>query len=347
MITRRPTKKIQCGDIYIGGNSPITVQSMVKRNTEAIKSVIKDIRKVARVGCDIIRVAVPNKRAAEAIKDLKKTISIPLVADIHFNYKLAILAAKNGADKLRINPGNIGAKWKVNEVIQCASSYNIPIRIGVNAGSLEKRYKRSDAKSLVSSVLSFVDFFESKNFQNIVLSLKASDVLTTIEAYRKISKLVDSPLHIGITEAGTPFYGSIRSSVGIGSLLADGIGDTIRVSLTGSMEEKVMVGTELLKSLGLRNNAPTIISCPTCGRCEIDLTKIVKRVEKRIDNYRLPIKIAIMGCVVNGPGEAKEADIGIAGGKRVGLLFKKGKPIKKVKEEQIVDALFSEIDKTF
>lgn len=347
MITRRPTKKIQCGNIYIGGNSPITVQSMVKRNIEDVKSVIKNIRKVARIGCDIIRIAVPNKRAADAIKELKKTISIPLVADIHFNYKLAILAAKSGADKLRINPGNIGAKWKVNEVIQCAASYNIPIRIGVNAGSLEKRYKKSDAKSLVSSVLTFVDFFESKNFQNIVLSLKASDVLTTIEAYRKISKLVDFPLHIGVTEAGTPFHGSIRSSVGIGSLLADGIGDTIRVSLTGTMEEEVRVGIELLKSLGLRENTPTIISCPTCGRCEIDLTKIVKRVEKRIDNYRLPIKIAIMGCVVNGPGEAKDADIGIAGGKRVGLLFKKGKPIKKVKEEQIVDVLFSEIDRTF
>jgi (E)-4-hydroxy-3-methylbut-2-enyl-diphosphate synthase len=335
------------GQVPIGGRTPISVQSMTNTDTRNVSATIRQIRKLERAGCEIIRVAVPDMKAARALPEIKRKIGIPLVADIHFDYRLALNAIDAGVDKLRINPGNIGAKWKVKEVARAARESKTPIRVGVNAGSLPrdilKRHKRATPAALVQAALRQVRILENLNFSDIVISLKAFDVPTTVEAYQLISKKTNYPLHLGITEAGLPQAGSIRSALGIGILLASGIGDTIRVSLTGDPVEEVGVGYEILKSLNLREHGPTIISCPTCGRCEIDIISMTRKVERRIRNIRAPIKIAVMGCVVNGPGEARDADVGIAGGRGYGLLFRKGKTIGKFKEKDLIDALLDAV----
>jgi (E)-4-hydroxy-3-methylbut-2-enyl-diphosphate synthase len=346
-VERRNTKKIGIGNLYIGGDAPITVQSMTNTDTRDVKKTVEQIRLLEGAGCDIIRCAIPDMEAAVAISSIVKDINIPLVADIHFDYRLAIEAINRGVSALRINPGNIGNIERVNTVAKCAMERNIPIRIGVNSGSLEKmlleKYNGVCPEALVESAMKHVDMLEKVGFYNIVISIKSSDVVQMIESYRLISKKVDYPLHLGVTEAGTKWKGTIKSSVGLGTLLAQGIGDTIRVSLTENPLEEVRVGKEILKSLGYLEEGIKFVSCPTCGRTEIDLISIAKEVEKRTADLNKNLKIAVMGCVVNGPGEAREADIGIAGGKGEGLIFKKGKIIKKVKEEYLIDSLLEEI----
>lgn len=343
MMKRKKTKKVWVGKVPIGGGAPISVQSMTKTDTRHVSATIKQIKKLQNAGCDIIRVAVPDTKAASALSKIKREIKIPMVADIHFDYRLALKAIDSGVDKLRINPGNIGAEWKVKQIVKAASDRKIPIRVGVNAGSLPRdllaKYKKASPPALVEAALRQVRLLEHLNFDDIVVSLKSFDVPTTVQAYQLISKRTNHPLHLGITEAGLPLSGSVRSALGIGILLASGIGDTIRVSLTGDPIEEVRVGYEILKSLNLREHGPTIISCPTCGRCEIDIISMTKKVERKVRNISAPLKIAVMGCVVNGPGEAKDADVGIAGGKGYGLLFRKGKIVGKVKEKNLVDAL--------
>ncbi|MFQ6033020.1 MAG: flavodoxin-dependent (E)-4-hydroxy-3-methylbut-2-enyl-diphosphate synthase [Candidatus Zixiibacteriota bacterium] len=342
-MKKKKTRKVWAGKVAIGGGAPISVQSMTKTDTRDLSSTIRQVKKLEKVGCEIIRVAVPDMEAANVLSQIKQKINIPLVADIHFDYRLALKAVDFGVDKLRINPGNIGAKWKVKEIVKAASEREIPIRIGVNAGSLPrdilKRYKKASPQALVEAAIRQARILENLNFESIVVSVKAFDVPTTIGAYELMSKKTDYPLHLGITEAGLPKAGAIRSALGIGLLLAKGIGDTIRVSLTGDPVEEVKVGQEILKSLNLRDYGPTIISCPTCGRCEIDLISLTKKVEQKVKNINAPLKIAVMGCVVNGPGEARYVDVGIAGGKGYGLLFRKGKIIGKVKEKDLVKAL--------
>lgn len=346
-MKRNKTKSIRIGQLTIGGNAPITVQSMTNTKTEDVKSTVNQIHKLDRVGCEIIRIAVPTLKAAKAISKIKKEISIPLVADIHFNYQLAIQAVKAGADKIRINPGNIGSKDKVKKILNAAKAEGIPIRIGVNAGSLEKKlirkYRGITAEGLVESAMNHVHLFEDSGFEHIVLSIKASNVLLTIEANRLLSHRTDYPVHLGVTESGTPHFGILRSAVGIGALLAEGIGDTLRVSLTGDPIQEIHAGYEILKSLHLRHRGLTIISCPTCGRSHMDIVSIVEKVEQALPQMNKPITVAVMGCEVNGPGEAKEADIGIACGKRTALLFKKGKVVRKIKEEEMISTLLSEI----
>ena len=348
-IRVRKTKKIKVGNIYIGGDSKIAVQSMTSTDTRDVEATVNQILQLEEVGCDIVRCAVPDMEAAEAIKEIVKRIHIPLVADIHFDYKLALKSIENGISKLRINPGNIGSKDKIKLVAKAASDSGIPIRIGVNSGSLEsdilEKYGHVCARALVESALRHVAILESLNFYDIVISIKSSDVVMMIESYNLISDKVDYPLHLGVTEAGTTWRGTIKSSVGIGALLACGIGDTIRVSLTGDVVDEVKVGKEILKSLGYIDDGIKFVSCPTCGRTQINLIKIANEVEERLSSCNKNIKIAIMGCAVNGPGEAREADIGIAGGKGVGLIFKKGVVIKTVKEEDLVEELIREIDK--
>lgn len=343
IMKRRKTRKVWVGNVAIGGGAPISVQSMTKTDTRDVASTIKQIKKLEKAGCEIIRVAVPDMESANALPRIKKSINIPLVADIHFDYRLALKAIEFGVDKLRINPGNIGARWKVEQIVKAASERKIPIRIGVNAGSVPRdilaKYKKASPQALVEAAIRQIRILEDLNFNDIVISVKAFDVPTTIRAYELVSEKVDYPLHLGITEAGLPQTGAIRSALGIGLLLAQGIGDTIRVSLTGDPVEEVRVGQEILKSLNLREFGPTIISCPTCGRCEIDLISLTKKVEQKVKNINAPLKIAVMGCVVNGPGEARYADVGIAGGKGYGLLFRKGKIIGKVKEKDFVEAL--------
>jgi len=345
----RETKKIKVGNIYIGGDSKVAVQSMTNTDTRDVDATVKQILLLEEAGCDIVRCAIPDMKAAEAIKDIVKKIHIPLVADIHFDYKLALKSIENGIAKLRINPGNIGSYDKIKLVAKAAREKGIPIRIGVNSGSLEsdilEKYGHVCAQALVESVLRHVEILESLDFYDIVISIKSSDVVMMIESYKLIADKVDYPLHLGVTEAGTTWRGTIKSSVGIGALLALGIGDTIRVSLTGDVVDEVKVGIEILKSLGYIEEGIKFVSCPTCGRTQIDLIKIANEVEERLANCKKNIKIAIMGCVVNGPGEAREADIGIAGGKGVGLIFKKGEIIKTVKEEDLVEELLREIDK--
>ena len=347
IMRRRKTKKVWVGKVAIGGGAPISVQSMTKTDTRDVSSTIRQIKKLEKAGCEIIRVAVPDMESTNALPQIKKNINIPLVADIHFDYRLALKAIESGVDKLRINPGNIGAKWKVEQIVKAAEERKIPIRIGVNAGSVPRdllaKYKKASPQALVEAAIRQIRILEDIDFNDIVISVKAFDVPTTIQAYELISQKVDYPLHLGITEAGLPQAGSIRSALGIGLLLAQGIGDTIRVSLTGDPVEEVRVGYEILKSLNLREYGPTIISCPTCGRCEIDLIPMVKGVEKGMKNIKVPITVAVMGCVVNGPGEARYADVGIAGGKGYGLLFRKGKIIGKVKEKDLVKALLNEV----
>ena len=335
------------GNVPIGGNSPIVVQSMTKTDTRDIKKTVRQIKLLEKVGCEIIRVAVPDMEAAKALGEIKKRISIPLIADIHFNYKLALEAINQGIDGLRINPGNIGAKWKVKEVITAAKDRKVPIRIGVNAGSLPKdlmeKYGHSTAEAMIESAERQIEILEENNFHDIKVSLKASDVLKTVEAYRLFSQKYDYPLHVGITETGPPPEGVVKSSIGIGMLLSEGIGDTIRVSLTSSPIVEVQVAYEILRALGLRALGIEIISCPTCGRCEVNIKKMVKEVKTALKDIKKHLKVAVMGCAVNGPGEAKEADFGIAGGKGKGILFIKGKIVKTVEEKYLVSSLIEVI----
>jgi len=337
------TKRIKVGDIYIGGSEDVIIQSMTNTNTADVEKTVAQIKELESLGCQLVRVTVNNRAAAEAIKEIKKQINIPLVADIHFDYKLALLAIENGIDKLRINPGNIGSDERVKEVVDKAKEYNTPIRIGVNGGSLEKnileKYGKVTPEALVESGMYHINLLEKYGFENIIISLKASNVKIMRRAYQIIAEKIDYPLHLGVTEAGTYFQGSIKSAIGIGSLLIDGIGDTIRVSLTEDPTEEIGVAKEILKVLGIGEAGTEIISCPTCGRTEIDLIGLTKKVEKKFSDYGKQIKIAVMGCVVNGPGEAREADYGVAGGNGVGVLFKKGKVIKTVKEDEILEEL--------
>lgn len=346
----RKTKEIFCGNLKIGNNNPIVIQSMTNTKTENIKETVQQILRLEKAGCELIRVAIPTKEAADAIKNIKEQINIPIVADIHFDYRLAIASIEAGADGVRINPGNIGSKENIKKVIDFAKKRkNFKIRLGVNGGSLEKdlllKYKKPTADALVESCLRHIKFFEENDFTNIVLSLKSSNIKTSIEAYEKISQKTNYPLHIGITEAGSQTIGTIRSSIGLGYLLIKGIGDTMRVSLTGDPEEEIFVAKEMLRSLEIRKEGITFISCPTCGRTNIGLEKIVKQVEEKLKYSKKTLQVAIMGCAVNGPGEAREADIGIAGGKDEGIIFKKGKVLKKVKSDELVKTLIEEIEK--
>lgn len=347
-MKRRYTKVIKVGNVQIGGDAPIVVQSMTNTDTRDSKATIEQINGLAKVGCEIIRVAVPDEEASEALKLITKESPIPVIADIHFDYRLAIKAIENGIHGLRLNPGNIGSMDKVQKVVERAKYSNIPIRIGVNAGSLEKhlleKYKHATPEAMVESALSHIKILENLKYDQIKVSLKASNIPLMLEAYQLLAKEVDYPLHIGVTEAGTIRSGTIKSAVGIGALLAQGIGDTLRVSLTGDPLHEIPVAFEILKALGLRERGPIIISCPTCGRTEIGLIDIAEEVENRLQFISQPLKVAIMGCVVNGPGEAREADIGIAGGKGVGLIFKKGEIFKKVREENLIEELFIEIN---
>lgn len=344
MIKRRTAKQISIGNVKIGGNAPISVQTMCNTDTRDIEATLRQIREFEEAGCDIVRLAVLNKEAGEAIKEIVKKSNLPLVADIHFDYRLAIRCIENGIHALRINPGNIGKREHTEAVVNLAKANNVPIRIGINAGSLEKELKaRQDltlAEKMVESAFGHIKILEDMNYDNIKISLKSSDVQTTLEAYRLIAEKVDYPLHVGVTEAGTLKRGLIKSSVGIGTLLAEGIGDTIRVSLTENPVEEVYAGWEILKSLDLRNRGVNFISCPTCGRTQIDLISLAKKVEEKFANLDLPITIATMGCPVNGPGEASSADYGIAGAIGEGYIFKKGEIIlSRIPEENLLDEL--------
>jgi (E)-4-hydroxy-3-methylbut-2-enyl-diphosphate synthase len=347
-INRRRTKKVRCGNLYIGGNSLVSIQSMTNTDTRDINKTIYQIKGLEEAGCEIVRIAIPDMEAAMAVSQIKKSISIPLVADIHFDYRLALKCMENGIDKLRINPGNIGDIERVKKIVWEAKSREIPIRIGVNAGSLEKSVIQKygvTPRALVESAMEHVNILEALDFDKTIISLKASDVKLTLDAYKLLAERVDYPLHIGITEAGTVWRGTIKSSIGIGALLLNGVGDTLRVSLTGDPIEEVKVAKEILQSLNIRNFGINFISCPTCGRTQIDLVQLTKEIEKNLSHVKLPITVAVMGCAVNGPGEAREADLGIAGGKGSALLFKKGKIIRKVSENEIIDAVLEEVKK--
>ncbi len=343
------TRQISVGGVKIGGGAPCSVQSMCSTDTRDRKATLEQINAMAGAGCELVRCAVLDMEAAEALGSIKKNCPIPLIADIHFDYKLALRVLEKGIDGLRINPGNIGEKWKVAEVVKAAAERSVPIRIGVNAGSLEKelleKYGHPTPEAMVESALGHVRILEDLRYDQIKISLKASDVMKTVEAYRFLSTRVDYPLHIGITEAGTVFSGTIKSAVGLGILLADGIGDTMRVSLTGDPVDEVRVAFEILKALRLRQHGINLVSCPTCGRCRIDLVKLATEVEKRLQDIKSPLTVAIMGCVVNGPGEAREADVGIAGGTGEGLLFRRGEIVRKVPEKELADALVAEVEK--
>ena len=359
MIQRRKTRQISVGSVKIGGNSPISVQSMTKTDTKDVKAIVSQIKRLEKAKCEIIRVAVKDMEAAECLRDIKEQISIPLIADIHFDHKLALKSIEQGVDGIRINPGNIGDKEKVREIIRAAKEKKISIRVGVNSGSLEKKilekYGKASAEAMVESAFLNLETFEEEGFREVKVSLKASDVLRTIEAYRLFAKKSDLkasagseapyPLHLGVTEAGTIFAGTIKSSIGIGILLGEGIGDTIRVSLTGDPVDEVRAAYAILKALRLREEGIDLVSCPTCGRCQIDVERIATEVEKKLSHVRAPLHVAVMGCVVNGPGEAKDAHVGIAGGTGEGLLFKEGKIIKKVSEKDLVDAIVDEVEK--
>jgi (E)-4-hydroxy-3-methylbut-2-enyl-diphosphate synthase len=345
---RRHSTPIQVGSVTVGGGAPIAVQSMTNTPTQDVQATVAQIKRLEEAGCEIVRVAVPDQTAADAIKAIKVGISIPLIADIHFDHRLAIRAARAGADGLRLNPGNIGGRDKVRAVVRCAQDHGLPIRIGVNAGSLEKdlldRHGAATPAAMVESARRHIALLEDLDFRMIKVSLKASDVGRTLAAYRLLAARTDLPLHVGVTEAGSLFSGIVKSALGIGMLLAEGIGDTLRVSLTRDPVEEVRVGYEILKALNIRRRGPEVIACPTCGRTEIDLFDVLEKVESRLHRIKSPIKVAIMGCVVNGPGEAREADVGIAGGRGVGILFKKGRVIRKVPEDELVEALMQEID---
>ena len=345
---RRKAKEIRIGNVVIGGNHSIKIQSMTNTRTQDIKATVSQIRELEEAGCEIIRCAVPDKEAALALKEIKKQINIPLVADIHFDYRLAIMAMENGADKIRINPGNIGDIEKIKLVVEEAKKRKIPIRVGVNSGSLEKeiveKYHGVTAEGIVESALDKVAIIEKLGYDNLVVSIKTSDVLMCVKAHELIANKIDYPLHVGITEAGTINSGNIKSSIGLALILNQGIGDTIRVSLTGDPVQEVISAKQILKTLGLRTGGIELVSCPTCGRTQIDLIGLANQVETLIAKYPLDIKVAVMGCVVNGPGEAKEADIGVAGGLGVGLLIKKGEIVRKLPEDQLLEALKYELD---
>jgi (E)-4-hydroxy-3-methylbut-2-enyl-diphosphate synthase len=346
-MKRKITRPVFLGRVQVGGNAPIVVQSMTSTDTRNVRATVRQIRKLEEAGCEIVRVAVPDRVAAAALSGIKRQITIPLIADIHFNYRLAIEAMENGVDGIRINPGNI-AKDKILKIVEAAKSRGTVIRIGVNAGSLEKellkKYGGPSSSALVESALRSIAVLEGAGFDSIKLSVKASDVTTMIEAYRELSGKTDYPLHLGVTEAGSIINAAVKSATGMGILLYEGIGDTIRVSVTGDPVSEIGVAYAILRALGIRNVGPDIISCPTCGRCEIDLFRLTREIERRLAGMKTHLKVALMGCVVNGPGEAAEADVGIAGGKGYGLLFKKGKAIRKVKEKEFVTALLAEID---
>ena len=347
MITRNETKKIRIGDRTIGGGSPVAIQSMTNTRTEDVEATVAQIQKLEQAGCEIIRCAVPTMEAAEAFAKIKKQIHIPLVADIHFDYRLAIAAIENGADKIRINPGNIGGAERVRAVVEKAKEAHVPIRVGVNSGSLEKhlveKYGGVTAEGLVESAMEKVHMIEDMGYDQLVVSIKSSDVLMCVRAHELIAEQCPYPLHVGITESGTVYSGNIKSSVGLGIILHEGIGDTIRVSLTGDPAEEIKSAKLILKTLGLRKGGIEVVSCPTCGRTKIDLIGLANQVEAMVADIPLDLKVAVMGCVVNGPGEAKEADIGIAGGIGEGLLIKKGEIVKKVKEEELLETLRQEL----
>lgn len=350
MINRRKSKQIAIGNVKIGGDAPISVQSMCNTDTRDVVKTLEQISELASAGCEIARLAVLNKDAAEAIKEIVKKSTIPLVADIHFDYRLALQCIENGIHALRINPGNIGKKEHTIKVVEAAKAHSVPIRIGINAGSLEKEFAQMDIplhKKMIKSALRHIEILEDLNFYDIKLSLKSSDVLTTIKAYEEIATMIDYPLHLGVTEAGTLKMGLIKSSIGLGTLLTQGIGDTIRVSLTENPAEEVEAGFGILKSLDLRKRGVNFISCPTCGRTQIDLIGLAKKVEERFKNLDLPITIAVMGCPVNGPGEAKHADFGIAGAIKEGYIFKKGEIIARVPEADLINSLEKIIMETY
>lgn len=346
-MDRTQTRTVKIGDRVIGGGNPVLIQSMTNTKTDDVQATVAQIRELTEAGCDIIRCAVPNMKAAKALGEIKKQITIPLVADIHFDYRLAIAAMENGADKIRINPGNIGSKERIQAVVDVAGERGIPIRVGVNSGSLEKelieKYHGVTAEGIVESALDKIQIIESMGYDNLVISIKSSNVLMCARAHELIAERTDHPLHVGITEAGTVYSGNIKSAVGLGIILYQGIGDTIRVSLTGDPKEEIKSAKRILKTLGLRKGGIEIISCPTCGRTQIDLIHLADQVESMVQDIPLDLKVAVMGCVVNGPGEAKEADIGIAGGDGVGLLIKKGEVIKKVRETELLACLREEL----
>jgi (E)-4-hydroxy-3-methylbut-2-enyl-diphosphate synthase len=348
-INRRKTREINVGGVKIGGSNPVRVQSMTTPKTDDVAEVVKQIRELETAGCELVRVTVNNQESADALPEILRQVQIPVIADIHFDYKMALESMKHNIACVRINPGNIGAEWKTLEVIKMARDTGKAVRIGVNAGSLEKtllkKYGHPTPEALVESALAAIELVEKENFFNFKVSIKSSDVLSNYRAYSLLSQKTDAPLHLGVTEAGTKNYGAVKSAVGIGSLLLAGIGDTIRVSLSTDPVEEIKVGAYILKSLGLKNDSPEIISCPSCGRADIDVYKLAEEVERRALGLKKNIKIAVMGCVVNGPGESMEADIGIAGGKGEGLVYKKGKAIKKVPESEMLDYLMSEIER--
>ena len=346
-ITRKETRKIYVGNVAVGGDAPVVVQSMCNTDTRDIRASLQQINRLAEVGCELIRLAVLDDKAVEALKTIKEEAPIPLIADIHFDHRLALGALKAGVDGLRINPGNIGGEKAVTKVVQAAAERRVPIRIGVNSGSLDKdlhqRYGGATAEAMVESALRQIKLLESLQFYEIKISLKSSDVFTMVESYRLLADKVSYPLHLGVTEAGTLISGTAKSAIGIGLLLAEGIGDTIRVSLTSDPIDEIKAAYEILRALKLRERGVEVISCPTCGRCEIDLIDLTHEVEKRLLRVKTPLKVAIMGCVVNGPGEAKEADVGIAGGRGQGILFKKGEIVEKLPEEELMPRLLKEI----
>lgn len=347
-MDRMQTRQVKIGSVVIGGGAPIAIQSMTNTKTEDVTATVSQIKELTAAGCEIIRCAVPTMEAARALSKIKKQITIPLVADIHFDYRLAIAAMENGADKIRINPGNIGSMERVREVAETAKKYHVPIRVGVNSGSLERnlieKYGGVTAEGLVESALDKVAMLEQSDFHDIVISIKSSDVLMCVKAHELIAKRTDYPLHVGITEAGTLRSGNIKSSIGLGMILSLGIGDTIRVSLTAAPTEEIVTAKLILRTLGLRKGGIEVVSCPTCGRTKIDLIGLAEQVENMVAGYDLPIKVAVMGCAVNGPGEAKEADLGIAGGNGEGLVFRKGAIVRKVPESELLSALREEIE---
>jgi (E)-4-hydroxy-3-methylbut-2-enyl-diphosphate synthase len=349
MITRKKTKQIQVGDVAIGGNAPICVQSMTNTDTRDIPTTVKQILELQAAGCEIIRVAVLDLDAAAAITSIRDQIKIPLIADIHFDHRLAIASMEHGAQGIRINPGNIGGPEKLAKVVDAAKAHEVPIRVGVNSGSVEKdilrQYGGPTPEALVASALKNIRLLENLHFFEMKISIKSSDVLNTVDAYRLLSSQTDYPLHLGVTEAGGLIGGTVKSSVALGLLLYDGIGDTFRISLTRDPVEEIRVAYELLRSLRIRERGPELISCPTCGRCQINLFGLAEKVERYIQTIKTPLKIAVMGCIVNGPGEAKEADLGLAGGNGVGIIFKKGKLYKKVAEEELYDVFIKELEK--
>lgn len=347
--TRIKTRRIKVGEVPIGGDAPIAVQSMTNTDTRDVASTVRQVEQLAEAGCEIVRLAVPDEKAAEAFAVIKSRVVPPLIADIHFDHRLALMALRAGADGLRINPGNIGGSKGVEKIIRAARERNVSIRIGVNAGSLQKdilkKFGHPTPEAMVESALEYIRLFEDLDFDQMKISIKSSNVLDTVYAYELLSRETDYPLHLGITEAGTLISGTVKSAIGIGLLLYKGIGDTFRVSLSRDPVEEVRVAYEILRALDLRHRGPEIISCPTCGRCEIDLFGLVTRVEKALSGIKASPKVAIMGCVVNGPGEAKEADIGVAGGRGQGILFKKGELLRKIPEEKLADALIDEVHK--